>query len=110
MDIECLSVNHQLRESWEIILDFPIDLVSGEGINRGTHLRLDDDYHRLSEFVLDTVYHSADQGRIQNAGRRALDFVQIELMFRSEPFIVENTGISAGYELLSIDCDRNHRA
>lgn len=34
MNIESLAVYYQLRESWEIIFDFPIDLVSGEGIEK----------------------------------------------------------------------------
>ena len=108
MDIESLSIDHQLCKSWEIILNFPVDLVSGKGINRGSHLRLDDDHHRFSEFVLNAVYHSADQSRIQDPGGIAVDFVQIELMLRSKPCVVENAGISTGNKLLAIDCDSDH--
>jgi len=73
VDIESLAVYYQLRESWEIIFDFPIDLVSGEGINRGTHLRLDcsqfeeaevkilDKYLRKLEEFADSCYNSFRQ-------------------------------------------------
>ena len=105
MDIEGLAVDHQLRELGQVLLDLPIDLVAGEGIDGRAHLGFDDHHHGLSKGVLDAVHLAGDQHRIQDAGRGAVDVVQIELILRLEPRIVEDAGVPAGDELLPVDGD-----
>ena len=105
MDIEGLAVDHQLRELGQVLLDLPIDLVAGEGIDGRAHLGFDDHHHGLSKGVFDAVHLAGDQHRIQNTGRGAVDVVQIEFILRGKPRVVEDAGVPAGDELLPVDGD-----
>ena len=105
MDIEGLAVDHQLGELGQVLLDFPIDLVAGEGIDGRAHLGFDDHHHGFSKGVLDAVHLAGDQHRIHDPRRGAVDVVQIELILRLEPGIVEDAGVPAGNELFPVDGD-----